>query len=576
MVTQRVPDPAFNRWPAGLAEQTFVVVDLETTGGSAKHDRILEIAAVRVVDGAIRSRWRTFVNPGAPIPPFITGLTGITTAQVAYAPSFADVVADFRRFLGDGIFVAHQAAFDAGFLAQEYRRLDGGIFEPDVLCTLKLSRRLYPGLPSHSLEALIRTFGLESRRLHRALPDALSTAEVLIRLIDRAVEEGLTEWEEIQALLAGPKSRRSAGSYERARLKELPEGPGVYLLKDAGSNVFYVGKSIHVRRRVREHLSGKAEGQPKLRRHLKALADVQAIPTGSELEALLLEAKLIKQYLPVANQMLREATHYPFIRVDVHSDYPRIEVTRNPVPDGSLYFGPFRSARLVGGVVDYLRGLFGIRECSRSLLPDGRACLLLDLKKCLGPCVGAVSPDEYRPAVAQAVDLLRGEWDAIGDGLEAQMLELAEREQFEAAADIRDTLADLRAVVGTQRRLTEMGSYHGVIVTRPLPSGYRLLFVRGGRVAGHADVATAVSRRHLGLLLRRNFGGPAPGPLTADAVDEAWILGAWIRQHANDPDCTIIDVMPDNLKPAIGALEAALLRLSASEGVGKSVVDGES
>ncbi|HEX2171325.1 MAG TPA: GIY-YIG nuclease family protein, partial [Dehalococcoidia bacterium] len=365
---------------------------------------------------------------------------------------------------------------------------------------------------------------------------------------------------DLTALATGPKQRRSAGTYERARLKELPDGPGVYLLKDADGNVFYVGKSIHVRRRVRDHLGGKTEGQPKLRRHLKTLADVQAFSTGSELEALLLEAKLIKQYLPVANQQLRETTHYPFIRIDVQSPYPRVTLTRAPAPDGSLYFGPFRSARLVGGVVDYLRGLLGIRECERpaSLLPDGRPCLLYDLKKCLGPCIGAVTPDDYRPAVDRAIGLLRGEWTEINDGLEARMYELAEREQFEAAAEIRDVLGELRSVVGTHRRLAEMSAYDGIILGPAEGGDCPALFVRGGRLAHRATLAMPTDRRRLGILCRQVYGGPRPGPITQETVDEAWILAAWIRQHTSDPRYAIVDVDPGNLKPALTLVQESL------------------
>ena len=562
MVTARQIQSAPASWPADLAERDFVVVDLETTGGSAKHDRVIEVAVVRVRDGRVRDRWRSLVNPGISVPPFITGLTGITTGMIARAPTFAELVAPFQRLLGEGILVAHQASFDTGFLRQEFAALGLGAFEPEVLCTLKLSRRLLPGLPSHSLEALIQAFGLPARRQHRALPDALATAELLTRLIDQAVAKGIEDWDDLRQLAAGPKQRRSAGTYERARLKELPDGPGVYLLKDAEGNVFYVGKSVNVRRRVRDHVGGKAEGQPKLRRHLKALADVQAFATGSELEALLLEAKLIKRYLPAANQHLREVIHYPFIRVDVQSEFPRIELTRAPVPDGSLYFGPFRSARLVGGVIDYLRGLFGIRECDRPVLPNGRACLLYELKKCLGPCIGAVTAEEYRPAVTRAVELLRGDWGDLRDGFEAKMEELADRELFEAAAAIRDTLAELRSLVGTQRRLNEMAAYQAVILLPAGPGHCQALFVRGGRVTHQERLSPPVDRRRLGLLCRRVFGGADPGPITQANVDEASILASWIRQHQDDPEMAIIDVDSADLKATLGRLCADAERMA--------------
>ncbi|MEA2642706.1 MAG: polymerase subunit epsilon, partial [Chloroflexota bacterium] len=471
----------FGPWPISLAARDAVVLDLETTGGSARHDRIVEIAVVRVRNGRVAQRWRTLVNPGVAIPPFITGLTGISSGMVASAPSFADVVERLLAFVGDAVLVAHQASFDAGFLREELRRLGRADVPADVLCTVKLSRRLLPGLPSHSLEALIQALDLPERRRHRALPDALATSDLLVRLVQQAVDDGLQDWDDLIALANGPKRKRVAPTFERARLKELPTGPGVYLLKDSDANIFYVGKSVNLRRRVREHVRGTSEGQPRLRRQLKQLADVQVISTASELEALLLEAKLIKRYLPVANQQLRDETHYPFIRVDVQNDFPRLEVTRLPQDDGAVYFGPFRSARMVGAVVDYLRGALGIRECTRPL-PDGQSCLLYDLKKCLAPCIGAVDAPAYRASVDRALELLRGEWTEILDGIEARMLQLAELEEFEKAAELRDTLSRLRTLVKTQQRLAEMAAYHAVIVTQLGDDRAQLFFVQAGRL----------------------------------------------------------------------------------------------
>jgi len=474
------------------------------------------------------------------------------------APTFEKIADQLRSFIGDRIVVAHQASFDVSFLKQEYLRLGGQSFDPISLCTLKLARRLAPGLPSHALDALIQVFDLPIRRRHRAMPDALAAVDLLNRLVFDSAIRNVQDWDGLRALAEGPKRKRPVGTYERARLKELPAGPGVYLLKDSDENIFYIGKSVNLRRRVGDHVRGKHEGQPRLRRQVTRLADVEAIPTATELEALLLEARLIKRYLPVANSQLREETHYPFIKIDLQSEYPRLELTRQPVDDGSLYFGPFRSARLVGAVVDYLRGAFGIRECTRTSLPDGKACLLLHLKKCLGPCIGAVTVDEYRGAVDRAIGLLRGEWTEILEGLENRMLGLAEQEQFEEAAELRDLVSQLRTVVSTHQRLSEMNDYHAVILTRFAPDRVQAFFVHAGRLADQTVFSWPEDRRRVGSVLRRVYRAEQPGPITSDGVDEAWILASWIRHRDESDVSAVVEVQPNELPEGLRSVRAAL------------------
>jgi DNA polymerase-3 subunit epsilon len=557
-----------------MAEQAAVVVDLETTGLTARRDRIIEIAAVRVHDGCVVDQWHTLVNPGITIAPLITALTGITAGMAADAPAFDSVSDTFRTFVGDAVLVAHNAAFDLGFLRAELARLDGATVSlpAETLCTLKLARRLFPGLPSHSLEALIQSLGLPVRRHHRALPDALATADLLSHLIRRAAQDGIRAWVELRQRANSPKRRRPLGTYERDRARELPNGPGVYLLKDCDANIFYVGKSVNVRRRVQDHVRGTSKSQPMLHRQLKRLADIEVISTQSELEALILEARLIKRYLPVANQQLRDETHYPFIRIDVQNEYPRIELTRMPGSDPALYFGPFRSARLVGSVVDYLRGALGIRECHRPDLPDGQPCLLFHLHKCLGPCIGAVTPVDYRAAVEKAVGLLRGEWSEIISGLEARMLELAERELFEDAAELRDLLGQLRAVASAQQQIHDLGTFHAVLISRLGPGQAQLFFVHAGRLAEQVTIQWPKDRRAVRALTRRVFQRPHPGPITREGYDEAFILTSWTRQRELSPDHCVVALDPDHLDAGIDRLRAALdAQLQDSPAVDQSI-----
>ncbi len=565
------PTPA--AWPAALAKRDVVIVDLETTGGSPAHDRVIEIAAIQIRDGRIRGRWQTLVNPETTVPPFVTGLTGITTGMVAHAPRFADVAERLLELIGDGIVTAHNASFDVGFLRHEYGRLDQQFAPAATLCTLKLSRRLFPELPSHSLDALVRALELPARPSHRALPDALAAADLLQRLIARAADQELCDWDAITRLVERPKPTRGAASYERGRVRELPTGPGVYLLKDHDENVLYVGKSINVRDRVRTHLRGKAEGQPRLRRHLRRVANVQAIATDSEIEALLLEAQLIKRYLPVANSQLREEIHYPFIRIDVANPYPRIELTRSPDEDGAVYIGPFRSARTIGYVVEYVRTVCGIRSCERPSLPDGRSCLLLDLKRCLGPCVGAVGVEDYRAAVDRAVEMLRGDWEEITLGLEERMRRLADFEEFERAAELRDAVTRLRHLMTSQLRLADLARCNALVATHVPPDGVQLYCIRNGRLAHQTRLSWPTGRRRLGTLVRSVFREQDPGAMTPQAAAEATTVAGWLRQQEKRADTVVLEIDANDLRGALAAIRAELDRRVAGREQEPSFVD---
>jgi excinuclease UvrABC nuclease subunit len=468
---------------------------------------------------------------------------------------------------------------------------------------------------------MVRTLNLPSRRAHRALPDALAAADLLLRLVEQAVEKDLRDWDASLQLVAGPKRPRGAAKYEKGRVRELPTGNGVYLLKDEDENVIYVGKSVNVRNRVATHLRGKAEGQPRLRRHLRRVANVQAISTETEIEALLLESQLIKRYLPVGNSQQREEIHYPFVRIDVASEYPRVELTRFPQEDDAVYIGPFRSARVIGHVVEYVRTVCGIRSCDRPALPDGHACLLLDLKKCLGPCVGAVSPADYRVAVDRALEMLQGDWEDITLGLEERMLKLAEFEEFERAAELRDAVESLRRLMSPQLRLADLAHFHAVVITattagpglrphpNPLPAGegtvpqvspsgeqagaiasplgapavhavaspsgrgrreatgegvaqVQLFCIRGGRLVRQVRLAWPAERRRLGPLVRAAYRGEDTTTMTPESAAQATVLAGWLRQQQKRADTTVIEVDPRQPAAALAAIRADLKRRS--------------
>src|SRR5438105_375844 len=321
--------------------------------------------------------------------------------------------------LDGAVLVAHNASFDGNFLANAFRRA-GMAWEGERLCTLRLARRLIPGLHSYRLDSLCAFLGFTFVQRHRAGPDAEATLHLLQHLLQTAVRKGVESVVALTRLQQQPINHKGRkGQVDEAQVANLPTTPGVYLLKDRFGQVMYVGKSVNVRQRVRTHLrpSGTARGsaQPRLRRRLPHVADVEAIETTSELDALLLESKLVKRYLPEANTLLRDYMDYPFIKVDLTDPYPRLEATRERPADDAAYFGPFRRASVVSSAVVFLNEQLGLRQCSGRIKPGQSACALLEMNRCLGPCVGAVQAEDYRRAADDAMGLLRGDTTSVLD-----------------------------------------------------------------------------------------------------------------------------------------------------------------
>jgi DNA polymerase-3 subunit epsilon len=534
-----------SRFGTPFPGQSFSVVDLETTGASAIYDRIVEVAVVRLLDGEVVECYEQLVDPRVPIPPFITRLTGIDGRMLRGKPTFGDVAGAVAASLGDGPLVAHNASFDEAFLRHAFTRA-GRKLELPKLCTLRLARRLLPRLPAYRLDALASYFGIKNARRHRAAGDAEATARVLLRLLDIAAERGAASLDDLLAMQASPVGKKPRGVDESV-VQALPTGHGVYLLKDADGHVLYVGKSIHVRKRVREHLRGGSLDQPRLRRRLARIVDVEAIATGSELEALFLESRLIKRYLPEANLLQRNDVDYPFIRIDTSDSFPRLEVTREPPAGDAVLFGPFCRRGTVNGAVDFLTEQLGLRQCTDPIKLGMSACALLDLGKCLGPCVGAVDAAGYRAAVDQAAALLLGKDGTLVEALTARRDALAEDLRFEEAADLRDRIRQIEHVVGVQRRLDSVAARNLAIVAPSVKPAARELFcIRRGQLIGQTTMSSQSRLPTVTRLLERAFAGAdqpeAATSIPREKVDEMHLLDTWLQR--NDERLVVIQVDP--------------------------------
>ena len=266
-------------------------------------------------------------------------------------------------------------------------------------------------------------------------------------------------------------------------LQTLPERPGVYIMRDEKDHVIYVGKAVVLKNRVRSYFQASSRHSPKVLALVTKIASLEYIVTATEMEALILECNLIKEYHPKYNISLRDDKSYPYIKVTMAEAYPRVYVTRRVVNDGSRYFGPYANAGAVHETIRLIRHLFPLRTCRK--MNTDRPCLEYHIKRCLAPCVHYADPGEYKQMVASILLLLEGRSQTLVKQLEEKMREAAEHLLFERAARLRDQLKSVQLLQEKQRAVLEGGDLDVVGLARDgEDSCVQVFFVRGGRMIG--------------------------------------------------------------------------------------------
>lgn len=371
--------------------ETFAFIDLETTGGHAGVDRITEIGLRLWRDGEVIEEWQTLVNPETRISSFIEHFTGISNAMVADAPLFADVAQTLAEKLKGAIFVAHNARFDYGFVKAEFRRLEQAFSAP-VLCTVKLSRALYPEFRHHNMDALIERHSLISGPRHRAMGDVESMLAFFQHARDDKGDEAVTR--AIRHLLKRP----SLPSHLDAEvIDQLPRGHGVYRFYGENDVLLYVGKSNNIAQRVMSHFSDDHRSGKALRIS-QSLRRIEWTETAGELGALLLELQQIKTLNPLYNRRSRMARKLVSLRLEPNeAGYLQVSLTRDIDPSNlDDYYGLFRSkGEAQRALMEIARGN---ELCNRllDLEPPVRGpCFRRQLGGCNGACEGQEDVTRY-------------------------------------------------------------------------------------------------------------------------------------------------------------------------------------
>lgn len=523
MPVPQVHQRSFDELGQPLHDVTFCVIDLETTGGAPDSCGITEVGAVKLRGGECLGTFQTLVNPGAAIPPEITVLTGITQAMVLPAPRIETVLPSLLEFVGDAVIVGHNVRFDIAFLDAALERTGRPRLTNRRVDTVALARRLVRDeVPNCRLGTLADRLRLPHRPSHRALDDALATGDLLHVLLERVARLGVTGLDD---LLAIPKMAAHPQVQKLALTERLPRRPGVYLFRDDGGRVLYVGKAANLRQRVRSYFS--SDERRKIPQLLRETARIDHVVCTSGLEAAVLEIRLIHEHQPRFNRQLKRWQRYTYLKLTIEP-FPRLSVTKHLRDDGALYLGPVGSGTMARLVAEAIETAVPIRRCTArpTGTPRSGPCTPAQLGVATCPCAGLISEAEYARLVDQVVRGVTVAPRLLLDPLAARMHDLAAAERYEEAASVRDRAAALVTALERRRRLDRLRRSGHVVLATPDGGGVELLDGRLVRTWTGAEPDAAQAALALDLATSSHLPAPA-----REHVDELLAVDRWLQQH---------------------------------------------
>jgi DNA polymerase-3 subunit epsilon len=375
----------------------FSVIDVETTGGSFRQAKITEIAILLHDGYRITDRFETLINPGMPIPRFITRLTGIDDAMVKSAPKFYEVAKKIIELTENYTLVAHNSKFDYGFLQHEFHSL-GYKFLRNTLCTCTVSRKLFPGLTSYGLDNLSKHFDIKNKSRHRAAGDAEATTALLEKIIETAGMETVKSFS-----MPWNRINRLPASITPDELHSLPHSAGVYFFKDETGKIIYAGKALNLNRRVHSHFSNSRTG--KISGIASRAHSFGYEVTGSEMIALLRETEMIKSEMPVLNRALKHTQAPAGIFLSLQNNYLHLEISnaaekhdQEPV---LLFSKKSQAVRTLGKMAQQFELCAALCHLEEE---NSRGCFGFQIKQCKGACAGMEEPQTYNNRVTKAVN----------------------------------------------------------------------------------------------------------------------------------------------------------------------------
>ena len=510
-----------------LSDVTFCVIDLETTGGDRNNDLITEIGAIKVRGGVCLGTFQTLVNPGRAIPATITVLTGITDTMVVQAPRIEGVLVSLLEFCGDAVIVGHNVRFDVGFLNAALARTQRPKLTNATVDTVALARRLVRDeVPDCRLGTLASRLRLDHQPSHRALDDALATADLLHLLLERAASFGVMGLDDLHML---PKI---AGHPQVAKLKltnHLPRTPGVYLFHDARGEVLYVGKATNLRQRVRSYFG--SEDRRKIGPMLREAQRVSYVETHHPLTAGVLELRYLHELAPRYNKQGTTWDRYCYVRLSLEEAWPRLSVVKDAGKQG-FHLGPLASRAMAALVIEAIQSVAPLRRCTTRLSRhcvvgrDMAPCTAAQLGVAACPCAGAADAGQYGAAVDMVLRGLGPEPEVLLAPLRERMLTLASAQRYEEAANVRDRAQALSGALRRQRLIDHLREA-------------AQLDLRIGAVDFEFDHGRLIDSRLDGTLtaaltLPAPAFAPLDRPLPRHAADETLCIARYLEANSNN------------------------------------------
>ena len=527
-----------------LATAEYLAVDVETNGLSADLCELTEVGAVLVGGGELHDSYESLVRVERPLSRGIQRFTGITQAMVDTAPPAEEVLPVLAEMIEGRVLVAHSASFDSRVLQQAFERCGLDWPDPPVLCTVALGRRFAPLAGRLGLARLADHLGIEVDETHRALPDAVTCARIFCALFPKLCANAVSMADAV-AMMRPRRSRaeragpRPIPREDRPDLAKLPDDPGVYIFRDGRGRPLYVGKSVSLRSRARAHFCAPAGWTERAE-----IVDYR--PTNSELGALVLENRLIKQWKPQGNRSLKRTDHYVYLRCRLDIPYPILEVDPEPAPGHAINVGPMRGRKAARELADQLNSLFKLRQCGRSLQLREHPSLYGQMGRCASPCLGDLDPNAYRRQLDMALGLFDGSGDAgerLLGHLDAEMEKASAARRYERAAALLRRRERLEVIVGRLEGM--LRAVHDrprlVLAPHPVKERFDAFWTVQGRVAdwgplpGFEELCERTFAAIAGIRPRRASVRP-------EEVDEVRIAAAWIAEH--EPPELALDPKP--------------------------------
>ena len=522
-----------------LSDITFVVVDLETTGGAPTDAGITEIGAVKVRGGEIQGEFTTLVNPGIPIPPFIAALTGITDSMVVSAPRVQTAVSMFLEFAGDCVFVAHNAPYDMGFLKGACTKFDLPWPTNRVIDTARIARLALhrDEVRNCKLSTLSKFFDTDIQPTHRAFDDARATTDILHRLIERLGNYGVHTFEDLHAFT----SRVSEIQRTKRHLADgLPALPGVYIFEDPQGKPLYIGTSKNIRNRVRTYFTA-SENRRRMSEMIGIAVRVRPIVCSTILEAKIRELRLIVSEQPRYNRRSRAADTVSWLKLTVEPA-PRVIITSAIKPDieqGARYIGPFSSRAAAQSALSALNESISLRTCTLKIATNPKTdipgCVRAELGKCEAPCTSTHNRDAYSTVVDLARLSMSGDVRPVVQHITERMNSLAEEERFEEAAQWRESLGHFVNASFRVHRLRWLSTQSEIVAAEPASDGgWEIHVIRFGRLAAAGTVRYGFDPLpHIdALIATAESVTPPVDPAPAGVTEEAFDLLRWLESDS--------------------------------------------